>query len=83
MQPIKRITGTVTAVLEHKGYGFITATDGTKHFFLRKDLRGITQGSRPDLPPEGATVTYLVARIEGYNAKGKKKSDQAIDIEVL
>lgn len=82
MQPIKRITGTVTAVLEHKGYGFITATDGTKHFFLRKDVRPGKQGLKT-FPPEGAVVTYVTVRIEAFNKQGKKKSDQAIDIEVL
>lgn len=82
MATIVRIEGTVHEFLGHKGYGFITGTDGVSRFFLRRDMRPVNGGRRPD-PPVGSRVTFVVAPVDGVDKMGRKRRDQAIDIEVL
>lgn len=81
MTSIVRIEGTVREFFSHKGFGFITGTDGMNRFFLRRDMRPI-DGKRPD-PQLGARVSFIVAPVEKKDEKGRKLRDQAIDIEVM
>lgn len=85
MQQRERESGRVNGLVQEKGFGFIAAEAGDNVFFLRRDIKGVCNGIRPPfyMPPQGAQVTFLRVPITALDDKGRKKRDQAIDIEVV
>lgn len=78
----QRMVGTVREFLDNRGFGFVSATNGESYFFLRSRIQRRPDGIRP-IPQIGDKVTFLVAPINAVSSTGRKRCDEAIDVEVI
>lgn len=63
-------------------YGFIAGSNSNRYFFMIRDLKPGPDRKRPRVDV-GTRTSFLVAPVNEIDHHGRKKCDQAIDIEVL